>query len=245
MGAKDKFREFYTREETVESYDRIRLRYFHRRIHRFLERFTATLYLRKNSSILEVGCGTGFITQDLVKYGRVTCIDPSGNMIRLAKERIGNKAKFERKSIFDLNYNGKFDYAVSYRVLNHFDEEDLVKALKKIKSAVKKNGLVIFTLENKSFLRNIIRYLRSGGKSEAPIYQHSVRQIGEIGEKADLKIKDILAIQHTWLLLPFHLLGEIIGSEKYENFVFSLESMLFHLRLWNNDWVVICEKSSL
>ncbi|MBI2109686.1 class I SAM-dependent methyltransferase [Candidatus Woesearchaeota archaeon] len=214
MRVKYKFGEFYSKQETVESYDGIRLRYFHRRIHRKLERFAAVFYLRKKSSILEVGCGTGFVTEELGKYGGVTAIDPSEHMLDLAKMRVGNKAKFEKKGVFDMKYKNEFDSVVSFRVLNHFDDKNVIKALKKMKDAVKKNGLIVFTLENKSYLRGFIQLIFS--RNKAPSYKHSLDDIDILTKEAGLKIKDILAIQHTWLLLPLHFIGEIIRSKKYE-----------------------------
>ena len=49
--------------------------------------------LRAGDAVVEVGCGTGLLTADLVSRGlRVDAVDPGANMIRLARRRVGEGA---------------------------------------------------------------------------------------------------------------------------------------------------------
>lgn len=106
-----------------------------------------------NSSILEVGCGTGQLSLFLKRYNRrLVGIDLSIPSLKLAdKFRERNEIDnvlFLKMNIFNLFFKeGVFDYVISNGVLHHtYDTE---KAFKNILFPLKKNGYVIIGLYHK------------------------------------------------------------------------------------------------
>src|SRR5512146_2590656 len=62
----------------------------------------ATLPLRGDETVLDAGCGSGRLTEELLKRlpkGRVVAFDLSGNMLETARERLkwaGERVLFQR-----------------------------------------------------------------------------------------------------------------------------------------------------
>src|SRR5207302_43419 len=57
-------------------------------------------------TILDVGCGTGRVTErllELVPSGRVLAIDASGDMVDLAAARLRGRARVWRQDVLDLD----------------------------------------------------------------------------------------------------------------------------------------------
>ena len=103
-----------------------------------------------NSSILEVGCGTGQLSLFLKRFNReLVGIDLSIPSLELADNfRIRNEidnVTFLKMNIFNLYFKeGVFDYVISNGVLHHtYDTE---QAFKNILFPLKKNGYVIIGL---------------------------------------------------------------------------------------------------
>ena len=75
------------------------------------------------STILDAGCGPGLVARAFLDAGhRVFGVDLSARMIGRARDRcaeFGDRARFERASIFDPLDGGPFDAAVSRHVLHH------------------------------------------------------------------------------------------------------------------------------
>ena len=99
--------------------------------------------------ILEVGAGTGNITQFLLDKGEVTCLDISAKCIEALKERFSNS---ERVSAFlgdisnlDNSWEGKtFNTIVCLNVLEHIKNDE--EALSNMASLLEKNGRLILLL---------------------------------------------------------------------------------------------------
>ena len=70
---------------------------------------------KKNIDILEIGCGTGGHAQELAKSKfNLYCIDPSKDMIKIAKKK--NKKKnivFKHTNFENLKIKKKFDVSLS------------------------------------------------------------------------------------------------------------------------------------
>lgn len=90
-----------------------------------------------NKKILEAGCGTGLMSGYLQKLGfKVTALDLSEKVLKYASEIAKNSSvispcKYEQGNILELNYKKKeFDVSFSNGVLEHFNDEDIIKTLK-------------------------------------------------------------------------------------------------------------------
>ena len=96
----------------------------------------STLNLGLRSQVLDVGCGPGWLSEFLARCGYwVTGIDISEDMIRIAEERIAAiprplaegidepVAEFFAMPVRELPWSDRFDAAVMYDTLHHFDDE--------------------------------------------------------------------------------------------------------------------------
>ena len=105
------------------------------------------LKLEHGATILDVGAGTGIITELFVKedYKNITLLDISKRMLAKAKKRkLLKGCKFIKQDIKKLKLNKKYDVIMSFFSLGletYFTEEETVKLIKKIKKHLKKEGL--------------------------------------------------------------------------------------------------------
>ena len=75
------------------------------------------------TTILELGCGEGFVLSALAEGGieaELTGIDLSERAVRVARQRLGNRATIEHRDARELIEDGrKFDMVVMLEVLEH------------------------------------------------------------------------------------------------------------------------------
>lgn len=105
-----------------------------------------------NGKILEVGSGTGIVCSKLAYDGyNVSGLDSSKEIIQLAeqleKEYFGeNKVKYINQSMFELDMPKKsFDLCYSVGVLEHFEDDKIIDAIKKQLNISQKVIIVIPT----------------------------------------------------------------------------------------------------
>lgn len=107
-----------------------------------------------NSSLLDLGCGTGNIAIPLSKVGlKVTAVDLSEEMLFVAKEKSeANEAsiQFFQQDMRDLEGLGQFDVVVSLcDSLNYLhDELELQKTFQNVYQHLKNQGLFIFDVHS-------------------------------------------------------------------------------------------------
>lgn len=94
------------------------------------------LALPPGARVLDVGCGPGWISEWLVRCGfRVTGVDISPDMLVVARERIAAidpeqlgaeltaEATFEAMPVREIAWEDRFDAAILYDAMHHFDDE--------------------------------------------------------------------------------------------------------------------------
>ncbi|HOW28230.1 MAG TPA: methyltransferase domain-containing protein [Elusimicrobiota bacterium] len=96
--------------------------------------------------ILDLGCGTGNITQALkTRYPRshITCIDLAKNMLALAKTKLKKykNISYWNGDIRDFDYSQRFDAVVGSLVLHHVEETEKKSYYKKLFGCLNKNGV--------------------------------------------------------------------------------------------------------
>jgi len=120
----------------------------------------ALLFNKKINDFLEIGCGTGLVSEALSPYfNNGIGIDISNNMIIEAKKKNIQNINFYQKSLFNLtkDTDGSFDLIVSRGILvSHYGINYLSEILDKLFSLTKKNGYVIFDFLNKNVMLNNI-----------------------------------------------------------------------------------------
>jgi len=116
----------------------------------------ALLFNNKSDNFLDVGCGTGLVSEALSPYFRNGIgIDISNNMIIEATKKNTPNMNFYKKSLFDLdkNIDGTFNLIVSRGILvSHYGIDYLSEILDKLFILTKENGCVIFDFLNKNTL---------------------------------------------------------------------------------------------
>ena len=109
---------------------------------KFLEKFN----IKKKAKILDLGAGTGIISEVIVEqgYSNLTLIDISDKALEIAKnkEKLKN-AKFLVKDFTKDKIKGKFDVVLESMSLDYFKDKVLFKILNNIKSCLKNQGIFV------------------------------------------------------------------------------------------------------
>jgi SAM-dependent methyltransferase len=101
-------------------------------------------HLAPGQRVLDVGCGPGTITAEMARIvapGRVTGVDASTDVIRLATAEHGEVADFGVGDVYALDFDDDtFDVVHAHQVLQHLAEP--VRALAEMRRVTKTGGLV-------------------------------------------------------------------------------------------------------
>lgn len=96
--------------------------------------------LRKDMRVLDIGCGTGSITNDIAKLtGKVTGIDNTEKFIETGKERFKD-IELKCVDLFHFETDEQFDLIVSARTMQWLSNVE--EALVKMKSLLKPGGIL-------------------------------------------------------------------------------------------------------
>lgn len=107
-------------------------------------------YLKKESKILDMGCGTGIIMKKFQNLGFNICgIDKSSDAISFCKKRGLNNVKLGDGNNIPFE-NEKFDIVIALDILEHVDDDSLV--LKEMNRVLKKGGKLIISVPAFKFL---------------------------------------------------------------------------------------------
>jgi len=102
----------------------------------------------RGSAMLDVCCGSGHVTKELVQRGyRVTGVDSSADLIALARQQLP-QAEFVVQDVCSLTLPGRFDAALStFDSLNHIlTLEDLAQAFRQIHGALRPGAIFVFDM---------------------------------------------------------------------------------------------------
>jgi len=98
-------------------------------------------YLKKNSKILDLGCGLGRDSKYFKDLGySVKSIDGSLEMCKIASNLLNEKV--EQLNFLDIEFEDEFDGIFACASLLHLSNDDLLIVLKKISNALKDNGIL-------------------------------------------------------------------------------------------------------
>jgi trans-aconitate 2-methyltransferase len=83
--------------------------------------------LARDATVLDVGCGTGRVTEALVALvpeGRVLALDASEDMVALAQRRLGDRAEVWCQDVLELDLDAAVDVVVSTAALHWVTDHD-------------------------------------------------------------------------------------------------------------------------
>jgi SAM-dependent methyltransferase len=116
-------------------------------------------FVGKNSgSALDIGCGDGFFTFNLIKEGYVVdAIDISLEAIKSTKDRLEKSGltpcvNLFNKNIFEFKPNEKYDLILCLEVLEHIEQD--TKALKQMNGWLNEGGILILSIPHRQDLWN-------------------------------------------------------------------------------------------
>ena len=150
----------YLDPQVASAYHAHRLQTNFRLYKHWLEIFILGKYLKiLESPVLDVGCGTGRISEYLLSKGfRLTCLDNSLAMLAQLKSRLrpySKKYKVIEGSITKMPFRARsFSTIVSFRVIWHLSDKDLKKALREMMRV--SSDYVIFDITNSHYQQSLL-----------------------------------------------------------------------------------------
>ena len=178
--------------------------------------------IKKMDNILEVGCGNGFVLNQLVKLGykKTYGVEPSHDAIKKSNPKIRKNIKntILKPSIFQKNM--KFKFIFFFQTLDHIPNPN--RFLKQCHKLLKRNGYIL------AFNHNINSFSSKLLKEKSPIidiehtFLYNKKTIKVLFEKNHFKTLKVyspvnkISLKHFfWLLpLPLNLKNKILKSKK-------------------------------
>ena len=148
-------------------------------------------HLKPNAKVLEIGCGPGFFTRELVKRAEsVMATDISEKMVNALQKRVSaSNLSTMCVDVYDLDkvpHYGEYDTVVCMRALCHVD--DAGRGLSKLRGAIHPQGNVIFDLLND------FSYIHFGRKLLGRPLRHTkyypVKTMRKLIEQAGFEVTD-------------------------------------------------------
>lgn len=196
---------------------------------------------KENSFFLDAGCGDGRLLSEFKGFfDNVVAIDPDIKRLQIAEESLqkqvtSSKISFKPIAIEQLDDNQKFDFILCSHVLQHINADNVQLILRKLKSLLKKNGLLaIMTghsdsnqdkylknyFKNSEIIEEIIskeefNSLICNNSRVLPIHLFSSQNITQILTNLHLKI---LEIKSFHILLDLYGLDHLIFRDRLLNY---------------------------
>ncbi|KIO46825.1 class I SAM-dependent methyltransferase [Sanguibacteroides justesenii] len=146
----------------------------------------------KNAKILELCCGTGRLTLPIAKDGYSICgVDYTPSMLEQARIKAAEEGvviDFIEADIRTLNLQEKFDFIfIPFNSIHHlYSNEDLFKALERIKTHLREGGLFLLDCFNPN-----MEYIVENEKGESVIAEYTT------GDGREVLIKQTIRYEST------------------------------------------------
>lgn len=171
---------------------------------------------QKDEHILDVGCGTGMLTEKIAEIGAiVTGIDASPEMIAKAKQSYNN-IEFFVKDATDFSFDKKFDAAFSNATFHWIKDQQNV--LQCIYDALKTGGRLVYemgAIHNIESIHNAVKkvLIEEGFEENTNI---KVNYFSSAGEQATMLGKVGFTISN---IIQFERPTELIGEDGMKNWI--------------------------
>lgn len=182
--------------------------------------------------ILDFGCGRGWLSYHLSKYGKVTGIDLSDESINQAKKEFPNIEFYcldAHRIDEELGNLGMFDIVVSSEVIEHV--LDQVKYVLNIERLLKeKSGFLILTTPNGRFKKNYFYGERAKWGQPLELWLNEAKLRGLL--KPYFKKIQIRSFDSTWIvkLQTFGIAG-ILGNRMIYRFLNRIKLSNLYIKL--------------
>jgi demethylmenaquinone methyltransferase/2-methoxy-6-polyprenyl-1,4-benzoquinol methylase len=117
------------------------------------------LGIKSDDNILDIGTGTGvlipFLLEHLGEEGKITAVDISAQMLKIARSKYdSNQVCFLKLDFLEAELQDNFDIAICYSCFPHFEDRRL--AIKNMLKVLNNNGrLVIFHSESREKINQL------------------------------------------------------------------------------------------
>ena len=179
---------------------------------------------QKDEHILDVGCGTGTLTEKISESGAiVTGIDASPEMIAKAKQSY-NKIEFVVKDASNFSFNKKFDAAFSNATFHWIKDQQNV--LQCIYDVLKTGGRLVYEMgakHNIESIHNAVKKvlieegLEDNTKVEVNYFSSAAEQATML-EKAGFTVSNILQFDRP---------TELVGEDGMKNWIIQFAQAYF------------------
>ncbi len=141
--------------------------------------------------VLDVGCGTGktllLLSQKCDKSVALHGIEPSEDMLKQAKAKLGDRAKIQQGIAQELPYSGNhFDFVISTQVLHHLPAPEKKKMLKEMRRVLKPGGIVVISDWGKP-MTLFGRFLAFLWRNHAYVKENTAMMTAEVFRKTGFK----------------------------------------------------------
>lgn len=113
----------------------------------------ATRFHPMAHSVLEVGCGTGYVTQTLRAYypeARVVASEIDITGLRIARRILGHSVHFLQLDVRRLPFTQEFDVIGAFDVIEHLEND--TEVLAKLRAGLQPGGILILTVPQHMWL---------------------------------------------------------------------------------------------
>ena len=125
-----------------------------------IEEFIESIKLPDDTQILDLGCGRGWLSNLLTKYGEVIGIEPVKKVAEYAK-KLFPPIQFKSgtsKDLLNQNFANRFDLIASSEVIEHVSDDQKPEFVRDINKLLKANGYAIITTPRKEALKDWATY---------------------------------------------------------------------------------------
>ncbi len=191
-----------------------------------LEQIKKYNFLNSNTLVLDVGCGAGFLSNELAKAGLiVTGVDLSEESLKVAKKYDETKSvNYQTADAYHLPFpDQSFDVLTAMDFLEHV--ENPAEVIKEFSRVLRPNGIFIFHTFNRNPLAYlIIIKLVEWVVKNTPKHMHVLhlfikpKELSDYCMKANLMTKEMTGIKPIFSSIPFKsfITGIVPKSLKFE-----------------------------
>ena len=163
---------------------------------RVLDWVTHEAHIGEDSSVLELGSGTGNLTKRITECRKIVCVDISTEMEALAAAKTNHLPReFIKSDLLEVFESaiGTFDRIISTYAIHHLTEPEKSELFRKVWDCLSDGGLAVFgdlMVENRKVRQEKIRYYCDNGQEEVALaiegeffwdIEESIQKLNDIG----------------------------------------------------------------